>query len=135
MPHQKQSVDYLGLATYKSLRAIAVNLTFLAFLAVLAFFISGGIIYKKDHRAELIYTSSSCQVEAARYYQSECVAGRGGRYICYRPIWRVTYSLNQNATENRTNATIEERDGYRTTAAAENKLNEYKVRKERKGSY
>jgi hypothetical protein len=129
MPYQKQAIDLSGLTTYKSRRAIAVCLTILLFLAFIAFFIFGGIFYKIDHRAEIIYTPSSCQVDASRYYQSKCRGGRSDPYICYIPVWWVTYSLNDNAVENRTNATIEHRDGYRTTAAAENKLNEYKVRK------
>jgi hypothetical protein len=129
MPYKKQSIDLSGLTTYESRRALAVCLTVLLFLAVIAFFIFGGIFYKIDHRAEIIYTPSSCQVDTSRYYQSKCRSGRSDPYICYIPVWRVTYSLNENAVENRTNATIEHKDGYRTTAAAENKLNEYKVRK------
>jgi hypothetical protein len=74
---------------------------------------------------ELSYRASCC-LSYVNFNIVQFIVTRDTQSESYIPVWWVTYSLNENAVENRT---IEHRDGYRTTAAAENKLNEYKVRK------
>lgn len=103
-----------------------MNLTILLFLGVLALFISGGIIYHKDHYAQNIHEENTCEVIASDFYQSRCSGARGTTFVCFRTFWLVTYSIVEDVKELRINARIEQ-GRFHTTAAAENRLNEYQV--------
>lgn len=94
-------------------------------MAAVALFISGGIIYHRDHYAKTTHEQNSCEVMASSYYESRCTGSRS-TYVCFRPFWLVTYSIFQDVTEIRIDARIE-RFGFRTTEVAENEMNQYQV--------
>ncbi len=106
--------------------SIFIYLVVIFFMAALALYVMGGMIYHKDHYAKSIHVENSCEVIASNYYESKCTGSRGSTYVCFRPVWLVFYSISQDVTEIPITAKIEH-DGFRTTADAENNLNQYQV--------
>lgn len=100
---------------------IAKNLIFLLIVIAATLFILGGIVYHRDHYAKTTHELNSCEVITSSYYQTRCSGSRRS-YVCYVPVWLVTYSIFPD----RITATIEPH-GFRTTAAAENELDQYQV--------
>lgn len=111
--------------SYKCRYAISFNLAILLFCLAGGLFVSGAITYSSDRYAKTIHEQNTCEVIASNYYQTRC-SGYRSTYVCYRPIWLVTYSLVQDSNETLIDATIEH-DGFRRSAAAENKQNQYQV--------
>lgn len=112
--------------TYELQWNICLTLVLISFVGTVALFVTGGMMYHKNQNAKSTYEENSCEVMASNYYESECVGHRGGTYDCFIPVWLVAYSVFQGVTVIRVDAKIEE-DGRRTTADAENQLNQYQV--------
>lgn len=84
-------------------------------------------LYHNDRYAKTIHEENTCEVIASNFFESRCSGSRGTTFVCFRPFWMVTYSIFEDVKDIRINARIEHGGGFRTTAAAENKLNEYQV--------
>lgn len=112
--------------SYEWRHAIAVNIVFILSLVAIGLLIGGGVTFHKNHYEKTIHEQNTCEVMASSYYQATCF-GHRHRYVCYRPVWLVTYSIFADGMENWKSATIEHGGGFRTTEAAENKLSQYQV--------
>lgn len=106
--------------------SISIILVLIFVVGSVALFITGGIMYNKNQSAITTHEENSCEVIASNYYESKCTGHRGSTYVCFRPVWLVSYSVFQDVTEIRIDARIEEY-GRRATADAEIQLNQYQV--------
>ncbi len=112
--------------TYELKQSLLRSLSIMCAMGAVALFISGGIIYHRDHTALTTHEQNSCKVISSNYYQSTCRGSRASTYVCFRPFWVVSYNVFQDGTEKRIDAGIEHH-GLRTTEQAENRLLQYLV--------
>lgn len=114
--------------TLKCLNIVASSLFSICLIFAPALFISGGITYSLDRAAKNTHKLNTCKVMSSSYYETRC-SGHRFTYVCFRPVWSVTYSVLQDdgLSESIIDATIEHIGGFRRAAAAEEKRNQYQV--------